>query len=79
MSIFSVFFGRNESKRISQLERKVEELEAAVFETTRMLKQLASLSLQTAKEVEILAEHIKHLDNKPKPSVFPKKNDDFYN
>lgn len=78
--MFEFLFSKSENQRIKKLETRVNELEAALFETTEMLKRLAALSLQTGRELESLSEYVKLQEKRSKvPSILPKKPDDFYN
>lgn len=78
--MFEFLFSRSDSHRVKKLENRVSELETALRETTELLKKIASLSLQTARELEFLTEHVRKIEqrNRP-PDLAAKKSNDFYN
>lgn len=79
MSILSILFGTGENQRVKKLEARVKELEGALLEMSEMLKKVASLSLQTGRELEGLSEYVKRQERVSRTATPAKKTDDFYN
>lgn len=73
MSILNKIFGETKASNIRELEDRVAHLEATVRQMSEVLRDLASLSVQTGLELE---EIVKQLS--PKKYSAPKKAEDSF-
>ncbi len=75
MSIFDIF---NPSRRTSDLEKRVELLEAQLLQTSHLLKSVTALTLEMAGKLEAIARYAQEQQKSSSKSKVP-PDEDFYN